>query len=360
VTAQSELLLVVDAAAGTTANVGAAVLQQRPSLAEVPGQSSPAGFRFVPPGAGEYLLRYEPKPGAAYRWHVNVSLNAGAISVRTATSIHSTDVVHACAQARERTRYQATVRANLGSYWDGRARELIGFARGQTPPTFVEMNRRITSAYARMYLSNPRLFKWAGMAAFASKAVGDGIRQAQDFSEAFLPLPPIPGIDATMITGTEIKQWLAQGNMLVYADIYWQHLAFAESGLEMLRYEESQERLMPVPLRGWTTIATGARSGDEEAIWAGNRELLRFEQWETLQKGVYGPNRELWRTLCSRPVKWFQTFASPIPGDPTPFEGSDFGDPEQRWRWIDGSMLPAWRRLESDRARARDLLSALV
>jgi len=45
--------------------------------------------------------------------------------------------------------------------------------------TFLEMNRKITSAYAEMYLQNPDVFKWAGMAALGTAPVVPDARQTR-------------------------------------------------------------------------------------------------------------------------------------------------------------------------------------
>ena len=37
----------------------------------------------------------------------------------------------------------------------------------------LERNTAITSEYARMYTLNPKIYKWAGMAAFASFHIGE-------------------------------------------------------------------------------------------------------------------------------------------------------------------------------------------
>src|SRR6266702_4258465 len=51
--------------------------------------------------------------------------------------------------------------------WQNRAQQ------GLPPPTAVlERNVAITAVYARLYLEHPAIFKWAGMAAFASHRVG--------------------------------------------------------------------------------------------------------------------------------------------------------------------------------------------
>jgi hypothetical protein len=58
--------------------------------------------------------------------------------------------------------------------WMLQADALIGCGGGARTSNLGE-NLLITKQYAQMYLSNPRVFKWAGMAACASDMVGVGI-----------------------------------------------------------------------------------------------------------------------------------------------------------------------------------------
>src|SRR5688572_7856095 len=39
----------------------------------------------------------------------------------------------------------------------------------------IERNTRINAGYAQMYMSNPDVMKWAGMASYASETVGAGM-----------------------------------------------------------------------------------------------------------------------------------------------------------------------------------------
>src|SRR5580765_2317043 len=68
----------------------------------------------------------------------------------------------------------------------------------------VERNAAITARYARWYLSTPTLFKWAGMAAFASHQVGIAIRLDEDFAGS------IPDLDL-----------IRETNDKVFADVAW-------------------------------------------------------------------------------------------------------------------------------------------
>lgn len=241
------------------------------------------------------------------------------------------------------------------------AQAIIGYVPGQGHTTdYFEMNRRITSAYAEMYQSNPDVFKWAGMAAFASREVGNGMRQAQALRESGLPWIPF----ISDISGTEVLQALAQGNLGVYADIYWQHLAYQQGGIEEITRAFRAGELDPIAYEAWQKIDRGRRENNQDLIWEGNTDLLRYEQRTVLQTQVYDPNRRLWQKMSSAPISWFQKINSPIPGDPNNFnsyvDGGDIGSFEDRWRWISESMLPAWRRLDSNRAEALRLLQPLI
>lgn len=178
-------------------------------------------------------------------------------------------------------------------------------------------------------------------------------------------------------TGTELLGALTTGNIGVYRDIYWQHLAYERGGLaELERVFRSGEMGtvgMEFPeraLEAWRTIDRGrqavregraAKNQDQvsrgnDLIWKGNQALLHHEQAVTLQQGVYEHHREAFRWLSSG---WnIEGIRSPIPGDTSEFReavpGGDIGRFEDRWRWISEQMLPAWRRLaETDPDRVR-------
>ncbi len=208
-------------------------------------------------------------------------------------------------------------------------------------------NAAITQAYAEMYFANPDVYKWAGMAAFASDLVGDGIRQAEAARQAGLPI--IPGVSD--FSFTELSQSLQFGNARVYTDIYWQHLAYQHGGMDAIRRAHQEGAITQDVLRAWEQIDAGARTGNADQVWEGNKGLLRYEQEVTLQQGVYDPSRRIYQRLSSEITGLVQPLTSPIPGDPVTFQefvpGGDIGDFNDRWRWIEDSMLPAWRERES-------------
>lgn len=248
--------------------------------------------------------------------------------------------------------------------WEKEARDKVGFSPGAAthPANIFELNRRITAAYAEMYLSDPSRFVWAGMAALASCEVGKGMLKAKILrDEAGNPLIAIGALATGAPTGSEVLIALGRGNLGVYADIYWQHIAFASGGLAEMRDLNARGELSDGLLNAWVLI-------DRGKVWEGNRLLLNYEQQITLQQAVYDRHKDAFSNMS-----WLAGFrpsllSSPIPGHDVSFTecvpGGNLGRFEDRWKWIDTSMLPAWRKLvedQPDRVRAlmNDFLKVL-
>jgi hypothetical protein len=265
--------------------------------------------------------------------------------------------------------------------------------------TAVRRNVTITSAYREMYLSEPRVFKWAGMAAFASSSVGFGITTIKDLvpsvqesvkevvkkvaSDAarpkgdsdfndFIDLCVSATVEVCDLHATALRlsllNALVVGNKAVYTDIYWQHIAYRECGVDALERLHAKGKLSDRALAAWKKIDGGITvqnpyawrlvdrvitGTNPDLIWQGNAELLKYEQEVVLQQAVYTPRKDTWREITNIPVIF--EIDSPIPGDTVSFQDyaklhaggatSDIGDFSQRWDWISNSMLPRWRAL---------------
>jgi hypothetical protein len=233
-----------------------------------------------------------------------------------------------------------------------------------------ELNLRITASYAKMYLSRPSVFKWAGMAAFASAEVGQGMQQAWQLgfgdwglTATGTSLVWVGGLVTTgksvgPLLGKKLFWALSGGNRFVWWDIFWQHLAYQEQGIASLVAAHKAGELPQANLQAWQRIDAGHQKGDAAQIWQGNSELLRYEQEFVLQPQVYDRSRDIW-PLISDDVP------SPIPRHGVKFTnyvpGGNIGDFKQRWKWIEESMLPAWQSFEmNDPGKVRLLLSALT
>jgi len=243
-------------------------------------------------------------------------------------------------------------------------------------------NTRITGSYADMYMSNPDVMKWAGEAAYASDLVGVGIA-ATDGANS-IPIPGLPGMDLGdgLELGADVdtellNDLLARGNAGIYEDLMWQHMAMQEGGIEMMRASAEAGEIPEGQMVGWEEIAAGEAalreaqaSGDQDAIaaaneriWAGNHELLRFEQREFAQSLVYDSSPEA-RALFERISPGM---VSPIPGG-TSFVNdrdahgesmgdADIGNREDRWNWVDRTMSREYREREegNNPAMMRDM-----
>ena len=225
-------------------------------------------------------------------------------------------------------------------YWHAKACKRIGLVPNRPLSTrdLLKRNAQITEAYAELYLRRPAIYKWAGMAALTSSTVGRGM---------YLML----ALDATRLgclvglIGREaatVFEQLCLGNWLVFADIYWQHLAYEQAGIEELAALAATGQLDQEVYEAWRQIDQGRRTEQSALIWAGNTALLKFEQERVLQPGVYQANQAIWDILAD----WVP---SPIPTLVETFRDfhadGNIGVFEERWCWIERRMLPRWKRL---------------
>ena len=234
-----------------------------------------------------------------------------------------------------------------------------------------QLNIQVTSAYAKMYLSNPAVFKWAGMAAFASSEVGSGMQKAWQLgfgtgTEMFNPAATWIGGLATGRGGNvgpmmgKLLFWaLSGGNRLVFHDIFWQHVAYRDAGLATLKDARQATEIPQRVLDAWSMIDGGVRKKEIDDVWMGNALLLMYEQQEILQTKIYDAKevKKLWPAISP-------DVPTPIPGHGVTFASyvpnGNIGVFADRWKWIFDSMLPAWRTLETDEPeRTKKLIQAL-
>lgn len=235
------------------------------------------------------------------------------------------------------------------AYWEQQALRRIGLASDGELSTagLIRRNLHITEAYAEMYLREPAVFKWAGMAALTSATVGRGMRLMllARYTGAAMLIGLWPSEAATVFTQ------LCAGNRLVFVDIYWQHLAYQRAGLAEIEGIAAAEGLDPQVLEGWRQIDAGRRLGRADLVWQGNTALLEFEQHRVLQPGVYDLDPALWQRLAG----WIP---SPIPTHLETFEcyapSDNIGEFAARWRWITERMMPRWQELSDGAAERVD------
>ncbi|NTW70263.1 MAG: hypothetical protein HGB23_10545 [Chlorobiaceae bacterium] len=266
--------------------------------------------------------------------------------------------------------------------------EWIELLENRLPPEvkIADRNRAITAQYARWYLEKPELFKWSGMAAFASRQVGvalgvcemlhapehmqneeeatgglssfDAGKMLQNTFNNLLFIPSfMHSVAAQQFFLADLDQ-LRLGNNNIFADIGWAHALYFEGGfgaLEKSCGEKEQEYLF----RGFRLIDEGERllsSGVEEEraralIWEGNVLLLRHEQITTLQP-IFDAISQQGRILISFGSEL--DFSGGVRASFSTYTGyfetltgvKSVTDSRHRWQWIEHDVLPAWRRME--------------
>ena len=239
-------------------------------------------------------------------------------------------------------------------------------------------NMEISSRYAWLHGQQPTCFKWAGMAAIASH-------------HARLVLFPFR-LDADRSGYVDISRSLSRRRLLtedanmmrevnnaIYHDIFWVHLAYLAyaDGATDLRRLLQPHREHAGLLSGFETIDRGrAVLADEGAteesrreaadlVWAGNLALLEHEQRTVVQplfdrlSGTYARLVSMGSTTTfevrglRQEVKYLTSFSafsltgglgSALKNRTVPTI-TRFDD---RWRWLENSVVPRFRRLDAD------------
>jgi hypothetical protein len=250
-------------------------------------------------------------------------------------------------------------------------------------PCVFRRNLEISSRYAWLYKLMPAYFKWAGMAAFASYHVRLALFPFRLDTDptGYVDIPHSldrhrhhPGgllaVDVDTVRGT---------NNAIFDDIFWAHLAYSSvaDGIESLRALLDSEPHYAALLTGFEAIDQGrrvledqtdsatARRMAEDLIWAGNVQLLEHEQRAVVQpnfdrlSGAFTRLFSMGSALSfearglRQEFSYFTSFYlySLTRGGPEALRArtwpriTRFDD---RWRWIVASVVPRFRRLDSD------------
>lgn len=232
-----------------------------------------------------------------------------------------------------------------------------------------------------MYGLMPSCLKWVGMAALASHHVRLALyplRLATD-CRGILDIPRALGSPRVFLL-TDVNT-IRETNNGIYDDIFWVHLAYtaADDGIECLRSLLRAEPGYDAVLSGFELIDRGRRviedpqaSPDErevgvELVWEGNLRLLEHEQRALVQPhfdrlscrfaklASMGSATSFEVSGLRHELRYFTSFyLSSIQQDARTRARAD-GWPritqfDPRWRWLQSSVVPRFRRLDSQRA----------
>ena len=262
------------------------------------------------------------------------------------------------------------------SEWKEHAQSLLA----RQPCVFVR-NGQISALYATLYLRRPELFKWAGLAAIASRhirvalwplrwgAAGDEI----DLPRALGRWQALRLADADRIRRT---------NNEIFDDIFWAHLVYDghEPGLDELERLVEGTPYGPIA-DAFRRMSDGRRLGPgtaeaRDVVWDANVRILEHEQRVMVQ-----PNFDRLSCAYARIFSFGATAGLDVEGLRrftavlTSFYGYSLrrgirrpgrsGPPlmtsfEDRWAWLEGSIMPRFRRYEGAGEGLRRTLTAIV
>lgn len=232
-------------------------------------------------------------------------------------------------------------------------------------------NRTITTYYAQLYLNAPHLYKWAGMAAFASFHIGDKLelwnwkesgtkslsqtcnKQNKTIEDDFQVVRILNNI-----IFSEIGSALLMFQQLDYASFKAWQLAQGKHPIITSAFEklnEARERLEK----------DGVSDEFNKLVWQANVDILWHEQSEVVQpffdklSDVFSSAMTLfasfdyqvnhsstdWNT-ASRFISFMvkSKLTSNVPGSIIP----NVTELDQRWYWISKDLVRKWHTVESD------------
>ena len=254
--------------------------------------------------------------------------------------------------------------------WTALAEERIRPAEEGSAPgkLALDRNKIINKAYAELYLENPEVFKWAGLAAFASASIGEKMELLAAGNLLRVPALVVSekvanSLNLLSSTLDLTYNMIGRGNKAIYDDIYWQHLAYRDGGLTEMAALFEEGSLPPELYLAWRMIDQGWQTGDEEMIWGGNTLLLKYEQKEIIQPVLYDGmlNQPLWKAVSKLHDLLGVLIASPVPEELQSFRdcvpGGNLGNYEDRWKWCVEKIMPAWQSYEARQPwKVRELL----
>lgn len=243
-------------------------------------------------------------------------------------------------------------------------------------------NRTITTYYAQLYLNEPQLYKWAGMAAFASFHIGEKLK-VWDWEDS-----PIKSFSDTCQKKNKSLeddfQVIRVINNRIFTEIGAMHLAFSQLEYSVFKSELLQTNKHKLIINAFDTLNEARNSLKNEIstnkidklIWQANIDILWHEQYKVVQplfdrlsyvfSGVmsfiasfdYRVNhkRTNWK-LASRFITFMLSKGLRI------MLKNNFipnvTNLEQRWYWISKDLLKKWQKAENDRSLVAEELRIL-
>ena len=246
----------------------------------------------------------------------------------------------------------------------------------------IERNKAITSRYAQLYQMEPQLYKWAGMASFASYHVGDKLQMLDWDQTEIQPLSVICNKKSRSIK--DDFQVIRIVNNTIFDDIGWVHLAFCKMDFSdfksLLSQEVHYQKMLPA-FEKLNDIKEMMKQGDhinlnQNLIWEANSDILWHEQAAVVQ-----PLFDQLSSFFSRAMTFCASFDYKINQNTTNwkthsrfilfmlFNGFDMvkktwlipevTNLQHRWFWIENDLLEKWKIAEADYINTNNKIKAL-
>jgi hypothetical protein len=238
----------------------------------------------------------------------------------------------------------------------------------------LEIMKNIGKAYGEMYQKNRDLFLWCG---FAAIAVNDGILpgaidsmkisgdwgNAGDKLTGDLAARVIPRAQESAQDGAKAA---FAGNLGIYADLYWVHLAYLDGGIAKLRELQVNEDVLKT-VEKLDENRGGETARAKAAISAANLAMFEYEQVKILTPifKYYGDVMQLAsrQGVVNLPNQVIRKTARAAGLDPTwsgSYNGKNYAEAEPRWTWLKTVGWPSYMGIRSSSDDYKEVSRAVL
>ena len=257
--------------------------------------------------------------------------------------------------------------------------------RFDLPPeeNVLQRNRAITTYYAKLYQDQPSLFKWAGMAAFASFHIGEKLQlfrwQENEVKEFSIQL-----ILESKSLDDDI-QIIRFINNQIFEAIGWVHLAFSKMDFDSFKevlLKRDKHHLIVNAFEKLNEARERLKQNQndhsiEALIWEANTDILWHEQSRVVQ-----PLFDKLSDLFSGAMSIFASFDYEVNNKETNWKTKssfitfmlirglgvmrknwfipDVTNLNHRWYWIKKALLKKWQKIESKKRMVDSEIQKLV
>lgn len=231
---------------------------------------------------------------------------------------------------------------------------------GTSTTQLLDLNNRISHAYATMYDKSPDAYSWCGLAAYVSNRGGQGIAAAGMLDAVFRGLLKFPNA----VAPKQMYDAFTSLNFTIFMNMYPQFIAYDSGGINAIQAMFNEGIVAQGQLDAWKQIDAGkqAKSAGNAALasqdfWAGNLQLASVEQ-NIIAQAIYDNYKPLFLFLSNDP--WFSTqLTSPVPGSgrnntfgavvPNGVHGgqANIAEKDDRWQWVSAANVGIWAMYEA-------------